>query len=122
MLDHVLVSNLVIRRVRQRYEEQSRRHEETKAPADRPRPLIIAIEEAHEFLNPSVAGQTCLGTIAREMRKYDVTMLVIDQRPSSIDNEAMSQLGTTVSGTLTEERDIEALLTGVSNRSALREV
>jgi len=120
VLDYVLVSNLVTRRVRQRYEEKMRRYEETKAVADKPRPLMITIEEAHKFLNPAVARQTTFGTIAREMRKYNVTLLVIDQRPSSIDPEVMSQLGTRVTGKLTEERDIDAVLTGVSNRSALR--
>ncbi len=120
VLDYVLVSNLVTRRVRQRYEEKMRRYEETKAAADQPRPLMITIEEAHKFLNPAVARQTTFGTIAREMRKYNVTLLVIDQRPSSIDPEVMSQLGTRVSGKLTEERDIDAVLTGVSNRNALR--
>ncbi|MBM4428990.1 MAG: ATP-binding protein [Chloroflexi bacterium] len=120
VLDYVLVSNLVTRRVRQRYEERTRRYEETQAASDKPRPLIITIEEAHKFLNPAVARQTTFGIIAREMRKYNVTLLVIDQRPSSIDPEVMSQLGTRVSGKLTEERDIEAVLTGVGNRSALR--
>jgi len=120
ILDYVLVSNLVTRRVRKRYEEKMRRYEETKAVADRPHPLMITIEEAHKFLNPAVARQTIFGTIAREMRKYNVTLMVIDQRPSGIDPEVMSQLGTRVSGKLTEERDIDAVLTGVSNRSALR--
>jgi hypothetical protein len=120
VLDYVLVSNLVTRRVRQRYEEKMRRYEETQQVGQEPRPLMITIEEAHKFLNPAVAGQTTFGTIAREMRKYNVTLLVIDQRPSGIDDEVMSQLGTRVAGKLTEERDIEAVLTGVSNRSALR--
>lgn len=120
VLDYVLVANLVTRRVRQRYEEKMRHYEETQAVADRPRPLMITIEEAHKFLNPAVARQTIFGTIAREMRKYNVTLLVIDQRPSGIDPEVMSQLGTRVSGKLTEERDIDAVLTGVSNRGALR--
>jgi DNA helicase HerA-like ATPase len=120
VLDYLLVANLVTRRVRQRYEEKTRRYEETKAVTDKPRPLMITIEEAHKFLNPAVARQTTFGAIAREMRKYNVTLLVIDQRPSGIDPEVMSQLGTRISGKLTEERDIEAVLTGVSNRSALR--
>ncbi len=81
---------------------------------------MIVIEEAHKFLNPNVARQTIFGTIAREMRKYYVTLLVIDQRPSSIDREILSQLGTRVTGKLTEQTDIEAVLTGVGDRSALR--
>lgn len=120
VLDYLLVANLVTRRVRACYEEKMRRYEESKKEEDRPTPLMITIEEAHKFLNPAVARQTTFGTIAREMRKYNVTLLVIDQRPSGIDPEVMSQLGTRISGKLTEERDIEAVLTGVGNRTALR--
>jgi hypothetical protein len=120
VLDYLLVANLVSRRVRQKYEEKMRLYEISKNESDQPRPLMITIEEAHKFLSPAVARQTTFGTIAREMRKYNVTLLVIDQRPSSVDPEVMSQIGTRISGKLTEERDIEAVLTGVSNRSALR--
>jgi DNA helicase HerA-like ATPase len=119
-LDYMLVANIVTRRIRRKYQEKVERYEETRDPADQPRPLMITIEEAHKFLNPAVARQTIFGQIARELRKYNVTLMVIDQRPSGIDGEVMSQLGTRVSGKLTEERDIEAVLTGVSGRSFLR--
>jgi len=65
--------------------EKVERYQQTRNAAHKPRPLMITIEEAHKFLNPQVARQTTFGTIAREMRKYYVTLLVIDQRPSSID-------------------------------------
>jgi DNA helicase HerA-like ATPase len=120
ILDYALVANLVTRRVRQLYQEKIERYEQTHAAADRPRPLMITIEEAHKFLNPVVARQTIFGQIAREMRKYHVTLMVIDQRPSGIDAEVMSQLGTRITGKLTEERDIDAVLTGVGGRTALR--
>jgi DNA helicase HerA-like ATPase len=119
-LDHMLVANLITRRVRHLYRDKVERYEETQNPADRPRPLMITIEEAHSFLSPSVSRQTIFGTIARELRKYHVTLMVVDQRPNSIDSEVLSQLGTRVTGKLTEERDIEAVLTGVGNRSFLR--
>ena len=38
-------------------------------------------------LAPQVAKQTIFGIIAREMRKYSVTLLIVDQRPSGIDPE-----------------------------------
>lgn len=120
MMDYMLVSNLVTRRVRQRWVEWTEKYDQTQQAADRPRPLLITLEEAHKFLNPEVASQTIFGTIAREMRKFHVTLMVIDQRPSGIDSEVLSQLGTRVSGKLADERDIEAVLTGVSDRSALR--
>ena len=83
---------------------------------------MITIEEAHKFLSPEVAGQTIFGTIAREMRKYNVTLLVIDQRPSGIDAEVMSQLGTKITCLLDNERDIDSVLAGVSGRNELKSV
>ena len=63
------------------------------ASGHEPPQLLITIEEAHKFLDPKIAGQTIFGTIAREMRKYNVTLLVVDQRPSGIDEEVMCQIG-----------------------------
>lgn len=120
MLDYMLVSNLVTRKVREAWETKSETYELSQNPADRPTPLMITLEEAHKFLNPEIASQTIFGTIAREMRKFHVTLMVIDQRPSGIDSEVLSQLGTRISGKLADERDIEAVLTGVSDRNALR--
>jgi DNA helicase HerA-like ATPase len=87
-----------------------------------PRPLVITIEEAHKFLNSRIASQTIFGTIAREMRKYNVTLLVVDQRPSGIDDEVMSQLGTKITCLLDNEKDLDAVLTGVSGSRKLRSV
>lgn len=120
VLDHMLVANIVTRRVRHLYQQKVERYEETRDEKDRPQPLMITLEEAHKFLNPAVARQTIFGTIARELRKYYVTLMVVDQRPSGIDAEVLSQLGTRITGKMTEERDIDAVLTGVGNRSVLR--
>jgi DNA helicase HerA-like ATPase len=83
---------------------------------------VITIEEAHKFLNPEVAGRAIFGTIAREMRKYNVSLLVIDQRPSGIDEEVMSQLGTKITCLLDNEKDIDSVLAGVSGKSELKSV
>jgi DNA helicase HerA-like ATPase len=56
------------------------------------------------------------------MRKYFVTLLVVDQRPSGIDNEVMSQIGTRITCLLNDEKDIEAIFTGVSGGQNLRSV
>ena len=79
-----------------------------------PRPLVIVVEEAHKLLNREMAAQTTFATIAREMRKYYVTLLIIDQRPSQIYDEVMSQLGTRISGWLGDEDDIQAVLSGLA--------
>jgi DNA helicase HerA-like ATPase len=86
------------------------------------RPLVITIEEAHRFLNPEFSSQTIFGRIAREMRKYNVTLLIIDQRPSGIDGEIMSQLGTKITCLLDDERDLDSVLTGTSGKSELKSV
>ena len=117
---YILISNLLTRRIHNRYIE-------IKDAADGgqgrdPRPVVIVIEEAHKFLNPSVASQTIFGIIAREMRKYNVTLMVIDQRPSAIDSEVMSQIGTRLTCSLDNERDIDAVLSGVSGSRHLRGV
>ncbi|MCX6055846.1 MAG: ATP-binding protein [Chloroflexi bacterium] len=117
-LDYLLVSNLLTRKIRDAWEEMTnefRGHGKTE-----PRPLVIAVEEAHKLLNREMASQTSFSTIAREMRKYYVTLLIIDQRPSQIYDEVMSQLGTRVSGWLGDENDIAAVLSGLAGRDALR--
>jgi hypothetical protein len=56
------------------------------------------------------------------MRKYNVTLLVIDQRPSGIDGEVMSQLGTKITCLLDDERDIDSVLIGATGKSELKSV
>jgi uncharacterized protein len=117
-LDYLLVSNILTRRIRQKWVEKTENHKTRDASP--PRPLVIAVEEAHKLLNPHISGQTAFGTIARELRKYYVTLLVVDQRPSGIDDEVMSQLGTRITGWLGDEDDIRAVLTGLAGREQLR--
>ena len=115
---YLLVANMLTRRVHKRYVELSERA--SGGAAERPRPLVITIEEAHKFLSPAIAKNTIFGSIAREMRKYNVTLLVVDQRPSGIDEEVMSQLGTKIACLLDNERDADAVLSGVSGSRKLR--
>jgi DNA helicase HerA-like ATPase len=117
-LDYLLVSNLLTRRIRQAWEERTNTFR-TKGEKE-PRPLVIVLEEAHKLLNREMAAQTTFSTIARELRKYYVTLLIVDQRPSQIYDEVMSQLGTRVSGWLGDEDDIRAVLSGLAGREALR--
>jgi DNA helicase HerA-like ATPase len=117
---YILVANYLTRRIHEHYVEQVE-----KALGDEslePPQLLITIEEAHKFLDPTIARQTIFGTIARELRKYNVTVLIVDQRPSGIDEEVMSQIGTRVTALLDNERDIAAVLTGISGAGGLREV
>ncbi|MCE2464698.1 MAG: ATP-binding protein [Dehalococcoidia bacterium] len=117
---YILVANLLTRRIHERYVQRHEEAEGTGGPG--PRPLVIAIEEAHKFLSPGLASQTIFGIIARELRKYSVTLMVIDQRPGGIDQEVMSQVGTKLVCLLDNERDIDAVLGGAPGSRELRTV
>ncbi len=117
-LDYLLVTNILTRKIKQVWEETT--NEFRSSDKSEPRPLVIVVEEAHKLLNREMAAQTTFSTIARELRKYYVTLLIIDQRPSQIYDEVMSQLGTRVSGWLGDDDDIRAVLSGLAGRDALR--
>jgi hypothetical protein len=119
-LDYLLISNLLTRKIRAEWEKMTNAFRSHPENNPEPRPLIIAVEEAHKLLNREMAVQTAFSSIAREMRKYYVTLLIIDQRPSQIYDEVMSQLGTRISGWLGDENDIQSVLSGLAGRDALR--
>ena len=117
---YIVVANYITRRI---HEEYVRRKEAAEGGfGEEPPQLVIVIEEAHKFLDPAIARQTIFGVIAREMRKYNVTLLVVDQRPSGIDDEVMSQIATRITCLLDNEADIRAVLSGVSGAGALRDI
>jgi DNA helicase HerA-like ATPase len=122
MLCYLLVANIITRRIHDTYISKTEKFLASQNKADEPRKLMITIEEAHKFLNTVAAKQTIFGTIAREMRKYYVSLLVVDQRPSGIDPEIISQIGTKLVALLNDERDIQAVLTGVNNSTGLRSI
>jgi DNA helicase HerA-like ATPase len=117
---YILVANYLTRRIHEAFVDKVERSlgDQSLMPPQ----LLITIEEAHKFLEPAIARQTIFGIIAREMRKYNVTLLIVDQRPSGIDEEVMSQIGTRVTALLDNERDINAVMNGVSGAGGLREV
>jgi DNA helicase HerA-like ATPase len=121
-LSYMLVTNMITRRIHHAYVRKAEKFLQSKNPSDRPVQLLITIEEAHRFLDPKIVNQTIFGTIAREMRKYFVTLLVVDQRPSGIDNEVMSQIGTRITCLLNDDKDIDSIFTGVSGASGLKSV
>ena len=122
LLSYMLATNIITRRLHSQYVRLSEAHLANPEGTRAPRKLMIVIEEAHKFLSPQLAKSTIFGIIAREMRKYFVTLLIIDQRPSGIDPEILSQLGTRVTALLNDDRDIDAVFTGVSGSQSLRTV
>lgn len=119
---YLLIANIITRRIHQEYVAKTEKFLGSQRKEDEPKKLMITIEEAHKFLNPSAAKQTIFGTIAREMRKYYVSLLVVDQRPSGIDQEIISQIGTKIVAQLNDEKDIQAVLTGINDAQSLRTI
>ena len=119
---YLLIANIITRRIHKKYIEKTEQFLGSQNIQDEPKKLMITIEEAHKFLNPQAARQTIFGIIAREMRKYYVSLLIVDQRPSGIDEEILSQIGTKIVAQLNDEKDIQSVLTGISNASNLRSI
>jgi hypothetical protein len=119
---YLLVANIITRRIHSSYIAKTEKFLGSKQTELEPAKLMIVIEEAHKFLNPLAASQTIFGTIAREMRKYYVSLFIIDQRPSGIDPEVLSQVGTKVIAQLSDEKDVQAVLSGSAQANTLRTV
>lgn len=62
----------------------------------RERPLLIVLEEAHNYLGKDKQSEASLSIrrIAKEGRKYGVGIMLVSQRPSEIDSTILSQCGT----------------------------
>lgn len=79
--------------------------------AFRDRPLVVFLDEAHQFLGQTVGdeyGSTQLdsfGLIAKEGRKYGLTCVLATQRPRDIPHDVLSQLGTLFVHRLTNKQD-----------------
>lgn len=74
------------------------------------RPILLVCEEAHRYIPSSTlgAGQSVrkiLERIAKEGRKYGVSLGLITQRPSDLAEGVLSQCGTIISMRLNNDRD-----------------
>ncbi len=97
-------------------------------PSRRP-PILLACEEAHRYL-PATEGaafsacRRSISRIAREGRKYGLSLALISQRPSELSPQALSQCGTVFAlrlGNDLDQRFVEGALpdTGHMMLSAL---
>ncbi|MEM3685170.1 MAG: ATP-binding protein [Conexivisphaerales archaeon] len=71
-------------------------------------PIIIAIEEAHTFLPAEDATsktKAVAAKIAREGRKFGVSLIVVSQRPSRVDQDILSQMGSLAVLRITQPKD-----------------
>ena len=74
-------------------------------------PLLVFIDEAHQFLNKSVGEENsrfsldAFGNIAKEGRKYGLNVVIATQRPRDIPEDVLSQIGTFLVHRLTNPYD-----------------
>ncbi len=82
----------------------------TWARDERTRPILLVCEEAHRYVpneanfESSAVGKV-LSRIAKEGRKYGVSLGLVTQRPSDLAEGVLSQCGTIISMRLNNERD-----------------
>jgi DNA helicase HerA-like ATPase len=74
------------------------------------KPILLVCEEAHRYIPSTTAGagqsvRKILERIAKEGRKYGVSLGLITQRPSDLAEGVLSQCGTIVAMRLNNDRD-----------------
>lgn len=88
---------------------------EARDSAFRTSPLVVFLDEAHQFLGRSVGDDygsvklDSFGLIAKEGRKYGLTCVLATQRPRDIPQDVMSQLCTLFVHRLTNNEDRETV-------------
>lgn len=85
-------------------------------------PISLICEEAHRYVpNNSEAGfeptRRAISRIAREGRKYGVSLGIVSQRPGDIDPTILSQCSTLFTMRLTSERDQQIIRSALSDTS-----
>jgi uncharacterized protein len=86
-------------------------------------PITFVCEEAHRYVPiDKTLGfeptKRSISRIAKEGRKYGVSLCIVTQRPAELDPTILSQCNTVFSMRLTNERDQEILRAGVSDAAA----
>lgn len=112
---YFFVANMITRRLYEMYTNKDITGEELP-------PLIVILEEAHKFLKPSMIEHTIFDRIARETRKFQLTLAFIDQRPSQIDDEVMSQIANRFVLNLIDTKDMDTVVRNLQNPREWRKV
>ena len=86
-------------------------------------PITFVCEEAHRYvpIDKSLGFEPTkksISRIAKEGRKYGVSLCMITQRPAELDPTILSQCNTIFSMRLTNERDQDILRAGISDAAA----
>ena len=86
-------------------------------------PITFVCEEAHRYvpIDKSLGFEPtkkAISRIAKEGRKYGVSLCMVTQRPAELDPTILSQCNTIFSMRLTNERDQDILRAGISDAAA----
>lgn len=74
-------------------------------------PVLLVLDEAHQFLNKTVGDENsrllldAFALIAKEGRKYGVSVCIATQRPRDIPEDVLSQMGTLLVHRLVNDHD-----------------
>lgn len=102
--------------------------EEARNGAYKTNPLVVFIDEAHQFLNKSIADEyfaakplDAFEQISKEARKYGLFVCIATQMPRDIPLGTLSQMGTFIVHRLINEQDKKAVESAASaaNRNSL---
>lgn len=78
-------------------------------------PLVVFVDEAHNFLGRHIGGEDAVARldafelIAKEGRKFGLSICLTTQRPRDITEGVLSQMGTMIVHRLTNDRDREVV-------------
>lgn len=79
------------------------------------KPLVVIVDEAHNFLGRQIGSEDTVAkldafeVIAKEGRKYGLSICLATQRPRDVTDGVLSQMGTLVVHRLTNDRDREVV-------------
>ncbi|MCI2415388.1 MAG: ATP-binding protein [Candidatus Aramenus sp.] len=82
-------------------------------------PVILVIEEAHVFISKTenTLTKAWAGKIAREGRKFGVSMVIVSQRPKGLDDTILSQMTNKIILKIVEPNDKKYVLESSDNLS-----
>ena len=84
--------------------------------------IVLVLEEAHRYINEEDIGEYKLGNyyiqkIAREGRKFGISLIISSQRPSELSKSVVSQCNSFIIHRLTNKSDNEFVYRILSNHS-----
>lgn len=88
------------------------------------KPLVVALDEAHQFLNKKIVDEYSLVTpldafekIAKECRKFGLFVIISTQMPRDIPSGVLSQMGAFIVHRMINDKDRQAIENATSDAS-----